>query len=266
MPTLLRHLAHLTWLEAKIFVREPLGVFGSVAVPVLLFVVVGRIAGGGDTADADGAGAADATAAGGAPGGTAFLQTDLPIFAAILITLSAVLSLVTIIAIYRESGILRRLRATPIRPPTILVAHVLVKLAFTATTLALLVLAGRRFFPVGVDAPLLSFTLALILATWSLLSIGFVIASVVPTARFGQPLGALILYPMIPLSGLFAPIDALPPALEALARLLPLTYAVSLLRGIWTGETWWAHAGDVAALCVVFVLATAISSRVFRWE
>ncbi len=259
MPTLLRHLAHLTWLETKIFVREPLGVIGSVAVPVLLFVVVGRIAAGGVDAP-------DAVQGGGAPGNTDFLRTDLPLFAAILITLSAVLSLVTIIAIYREGGILRRLRATPIRPPTILVAHVLVKLAFTAATLALLVLAGRRFFPVGVDAPLVSFTLALVLATWSLLSIGFVIASVVPTARFAQPLGALILYPMIPLSGLFAPIDALPPALESLARLLPLTYAVSLLRGIWTGGTWWAHAGDVAALGVVFGVATAVTSRVFRWE
>ena len=259
MPTLLRHLAHLTWLETKIFVREPLGVIGSVAVPVLLFVVVGRIAAGG-------VGAPEAAGSGDGPADIPFLRADLPVFAAILISLSAVLSLVTIIAIYREGGILRRLRATPVRPPTILLAHVLVKLMFTAATLALMVLAGRRFYPVNVDAPLASFTLALVLATWSLLSIGFVIASVVPTARFAQPLGALILYPMIPLSGLFAPLDALPPALESLARLLPLTYAVSLLRGIWTGGTWWAHAGDVAALGIVFALATTVASRVFRWE
>ena len=258
MPTLIRHLANLTWLETKIFVREPLGVIGSVAVPVLLFVVVGRIAAGSV--------GAPETAGSGESGDIAFLQADLPVFAAILITLSAVLSLVTIIAIYREGGILRRLRATPVRPPTILLAHVLVKLMFTAATLALMVLAGRRFYPVDVDAPLVSFTLALVLATWSLLSIGFVIASVVPTARFAQPLGALILYPMIPLSGLFAPIEVLPPALETLARLLPLTYAVSLLRGIWTGEPWLAHAGDVAALGTVFAVATAIASRVFRWE
>ncbi len=54
---------------------------------------------------------------------------------ALLIAISAVLSLVTIIAIYREGGILKRLRATPLRPLTILSAHVLVKLLFTATTL-----------------------------------------------------------------------------------------------------------------------------------
>ena len=48
------------------------------------------------------------------------------------------MSLVTIIAIYREGGILKRLRATPLRPHTILTAHVLVKLLFTAVTLALI--------------------------------------------------------------------------------------------------------------------------------
>lgn len=71
---------------------------------------------------------------------------------------------------------------------------------------------------------------------------------------------------MIPLSGLFTPVDTLPPLLAAVARFLPLTYAVSLLRGIWSGAPWSAHAGDVAALGLVFLLATAVASRVFRWE
>ena len=141
-----------------------------------------------------------------------------------------------------------------------------VKLIFTAATLALMVLAGRRFYPVGVDAPLAAFTVALAFSTWSLLSIGFVIASVVPTARFAQPLGALLLYPMIPLSGLFTPIETLPPGLETVARFLPLTYAVSLLRGIWSGNAWSAHLGDIAVLGLVFVVATGVASRVFRWE
>ena len=254
---MLRQLAHLVWLETKIFVREPLGVFGSVAVPVILFLVVGRIATGGAGARA---------VAGAPPADVDFLRTDLPVFVAILITLSAILSLVTILAIYREGGILKRLRATPIRPPTILLAHVLVKLLFTTATLVLMVLAGRRFYPVGVDAPLAAFTAALVLATTSLLSIGFVIASVVPTARFAQPLGALLLYPMIPLSGLFTPVEALPAGLAAAARFLPLTYAVSLLRGIWNGNPWSAHTADIAVLALVFALAAALASRTFRWE
>src|SRR5438094_656617 len=111
---MLRGLWRLTWLEIKIFVREPLGVIGTVGIPVLIFVVVGRLLGPR---------ARQVSAA--LP---RFISIDLPIFAALLIAASAVMSLVTIIAIYREAGILKRLRATPLRPHTILTAHVIVKL------------------------------------------------------------------------------------------------------------------------------------------
>ncbi len=114
--------------------------------------------------------------------------------------------------------------------------------------------------------PWFSFTIALLIATCSILSIGFLIASVVPTARFAQPIGAIVLYPMLGLSGLFAPISYLPPVLQATARALPITYAVSLLEGIWRGDAWSAHFGDLAALAVTFLLCTALSAKVFRWE
>ena len=249
---MLRGLLTLTWLEIKIFVREPLGVMGTVGIPVLIFVVLGRIF-------ARPAGASSRTA-------PDLVTTDLPVLAAILIALSAVLSLITIIAIYREGGILKRLRATPLRSHTILLAHVIVKLVFTALTLVAMLLAGRRYYPANIDAPFVSFALALLFSTFSIISIGFLIASVVPTARFAQPVGTLILYPMLGLSGLFVPISALPPPAQALARIVPLTYVVSLLRGIWRGEGWASHLGDVAALSVLFLLCTAVSSRVFRWE
>jgi ABC-2 type transport system permease protein len=249
---MLRGIWKLTWLEIKIFVREPLGVFGAVGIPVLVFVVLGRVVGG-----------RFATIS---PGAEGFVTVDVPVFAAVLIALSAVLSLVTIIAIYREGGILKRLRATPLRPHTILIAHVLVKLLLTAVTLGLMVLAGRRYYLERLDIRAVGFTIALLFSTLSILSIGFLIASLVPTARFAQPIGTVILYPMIGLSGLFMPIDSLPPGLQMVARALPLTYAVSLLKGIWQGEAWSRHLGDVAALLAVFVVCTALSAKVFRWE
>ena len=63
------------------------------------------------------------------------------------------LSLVTIISIYREGGILKRLRATPLRPHTILTAHVLVKLLLTALTMTLMIVAGKQYFAVGPGVP-----------------------------------------------------------------------------------------------------------------
>jgi ABC-2 type transport system permease protein len=249
---MLRGLWKLTWLEIKIFLREPLGALGSILFPVLIVVIVGRFAGGRLTP--------------GSLSASGFLRVELPVFVSVLIALSGVLSLVTIMSIYREGGILKRLRATPLRPQTILTAHVLVKLTLTALTMALTVLAGKRYYPVHAHFPIFGFTVALLISTWSILSIGFLIASIVPTARFAQPIGAAILYPMIGLCGLFVPLQSLPPALQAVAHMLPLTYAVSLLEGIWKGEAWLAHKGDVAALVVVFVIFTALSAKVFRWE
>lgn len=250
--TALRNLSKLTWLEIKIFAREPMGLIGSVAIPVGIFVVLGRTVGSrlGDMTTGVGA----------------QLRVGLPVFAAIFIAINTVLSLVAIIAIYREGGILKRLRATPLSPITILVAHVLVKLLFTAITVTVMVLAGRRYYPAGADVPLVSFTLALLLSTWSILSLGFIIASLVRTARFAPPLGSLILYSMLPFCGLFRPIEDFPAGLQVVARALPLTPAVSLLSGIWQGHPWSAHLGDIAALVAVFGVCTLIASRVFRWE
>lgn len=249
---MLRGLWKLTWIELKVFMREPLGAFGTIGVPVLVFVILGRVA--------DLRSNAPSFAARG------LSSAALPVLVALLISVSAGLSLVTIISIYREGGILKRLRATPLRPQTILSAHVIVKLALTAATLGLMFLAGKRYFPPGAPVPWFSFTIALLISTWSILSVGFLIASIVPTARFAQPIGAVILYPMIGLSGLFVPISGMPPVLRVVTRVLPLTYAVRLLEGIWNGDRWLAHLTDVAALTVLFLVFTAISARVFRWE
>ena len=247
---MLRGLWKLTWIEIKIFLREPLGAIGTIVVPVLVFLVIGR------TMKTNAP----------TPAISNFARVGLPVLVAILIVISAVLSLVTIISIYREGGILKRLRATPLHPQTILSAHVIVKLLLTAVSLFLMILAGKSYIPPGVHPPLFSFAIAMLLSTWSILSIGFVIASIVPTARFAQPIGAIVLYPMMAFSGLFLPVAAMPPVLRALAHALPMTYAVSLLQGIWMGDPWSAHLLDVAALVLFFLLFTALSARIFRWE
>jgi len=238
----------LTWVETKIFVREPMGVIGSIGIPVLLFVILGRSMGAGR------------------PGAVPEPSPpfNVAILAALMIAISAVASLVAIISIYREGGILKRLRATPLSPVTILGAHVVVKLGFTVLSLGLMVRVGRRILPGAIDVSLPSFAAALMLGTLSVLSLGFVIASLVPTARFAQPISAAVLYPMVAISGLFFPVESLPPALRVAALCLPTTHAVTLLQGVWEGSGW--HLPSAVALCLIFAACTAVSTRVFRWE
>jgi ABC-2 type transport system permease protein len=249
-PSLLRGFWKLTWVETKVFAREPMGFIGALLFPVVIFIGLGR---------AFGAATPRATP-----------QLDLPfnpaIFAAVVIAIGAVQSLVAIMAIYREGGILKRLRATPLSPVTILGAHVVVKLGFTVCSVGLLVLAGKRLFPGVMQVNVLGFAMAVLLGTLGILSLGFVIASLVPTARFAQPIGAVVLYPMLALSGLFFPLNRLPTALRAVAYLLPTTHAVALLQGVWDGSGFGAHWESAAALLALFVAYSALSTKVFRWE
>ncbi len=89
---MLRGLWKLTWLEIKIFMREPMGAFGAIVIPVLVFLVVGRIVGGRLEPPTLAA--------------NSFIHVGLPVLASLLIAINAVISLVTIISIYREGGIL----------------------------------------------------------------------------------------------------------------------------------------------------------------
>jgi ABC-2 type transport system permease protein len=255
MTQLLRGFWKLTWVETKIFAREPMGFVGSIIMPAVIFVLLGRAIGVSRP-----------------PSAAAMVMPDdvppvnVAILAAVVIAIGAVQSLVAIVAIYREGGILKRLRATPLSPVTILGAHVVVKLAFTVASLSLMVLAGRRLFPGVMSVNLFSFTAALLLGTLSILSLGFVIASIVPTARFAQPIGAAVLYPMLSISGLFFPLEKLPTAVRNVAFMLPTTHAVGLLQGVWDGSGWSAHGVDAAMLVLLFAIFTAIATRVFRWE
>src|SRR5690349_3102181 len=141
----MRGLLKLTWIETRIFVREPLGFVAAVGAPLAMFLVLGRSV---------------SPAADHSPRTTQFLMQDLPLFVSIFISINAALSLVAVISIYREGGILKRLRATPLRPAEILTAHVLVKLVFTGLSLALMLIAGRRFYPVTLHPHLVGFAFA----------------------------------------------------------------------------------------------------------
>jgi ABC-2 type transport system permease protein len=248
MVNFFRHLTKLTWLEIKIFLREPMGAIGSVLVPVALFVILGRVTGRPQSRVA------------------IFAGGDLPVFVVMLLAIGAVLSLMTIIAVYREGGILKRLKATPLSPLVILGAQVVAKLVLTSVTLGLLVLAGRKFYSGPPPPAPLSFLLGLLLVVMALLSLGFVLASLIRTARFAQPLGSIILYTLLSFSGLFFPLEKLPESWQLVAQASPLTHGVGLLRALWAGDSWSSQWVAVVVLVVFMVACTTLSRRVFRWE
>ena len=247
-----RGLGALTWLETKIFLREPLGVLGSVFVPVFVFIIIGRTLGQQMT--------------GAEEGKRGLVGVDLAVDRDDGDERQHRADADEQRGKHREGGILKRLRATPLRPLTILTAHVIVKLMFTAVTVTLMTFLGKRYLPVDIPIPWVTFTLAALVGTLSILSLGFVLASIAPTARFAQPIGTIVLYPMIGISGLFRPVEEMPGILQVVAHLTPATYAVNLMRGAWHGDSFLAHGTDFLGLGLIFAACTLLAVRVFKWE
>ena len=240
----LRGFWKLTWVETKIFAREPMGLVGSLAVPAVMFVILGKTLGFGPPI------AASAKAP----------PFNVAILAALMIAIGAVQSLVAIISIYREGGILKRLRATPLSPVTILGAHVAVKLGFTVVSLALVILAGRRVFPGVMQVNLLSFTAALFLGTPQ----HFLPGLHHRQCRANRPVraahrrgGAL---PDAPRLRAVLSRRRLPRLLQVIAYALPTTHAVSLMQGVWDGSGLTAHWLNAVALVVIFAALSALST------
>jgi len=97
-------------------------------------------------------------------------------------------------------------------------------------------------------------------------ALGYILAGLSPTARVAQMMGTVLFYPMIFLSGATWPLEFLPQAVRSVARFIPLTYVVALLKGLWFGGGWGEHLTNVAILVGMLVVGAAVAARTFRWE
>jgi len=104
------------------------------------------------------------------------------------------------------------------------------------------------------------------LSALAFIAVGYVIAGLAPTGRVALVIGQLTFFPMMFLSGAAMPREIMPEAVRRIGDFLPLTYVVSLLQGLWFGETWDEHLTAVMILGGMLVVGAIVSSRVFRWE
>ena len=169
-------------------------------------------------------------------------------------------------ATYRENGILRRLRTTPVSPLVVLVAQVVVVFSMTCLGMLLLVCAGKLVYHVNFEGNALSMLAGFTLSSLSFFSIGFILAGIMPTARTAQIIAMVLMYPMLILSGAAWPRELMPATIQKVSAFIPLTYVVNLLRGLWIGEAWSLHTTDSIVLVSMLVVGVLISIRTFRWE
>jgi ABC-2 type transport system permease protein len=248
----MKSLLKMTWTEAKLFLREPVSVFFTLIFPLMMLFIFGTIYGSQPVP-----GTANRQEA---------ISSLIPAFTAMIIGLAGLMPVTITLAAYRENGILRRLRTTPVSPLVVMAAQVIVIFVMTTLGVFLLVIAGKLFYQVSFAGNALSILAGFAFGSLSFFGFGFILAGTMPTARIAQIVGLVLLYPMLILSGAGWPRELMPATIEKISAFLPLTYVVSLLHGLWDGEAWSLHLLDVGVLAIMLVGGVLISVKLFRWE
>jgi ABC-2 type transport system permease protein len=245
----MRALLKMSWVEFKLFLREPVGAFFTLVFPLTLLFVFGSVFGNEPNEFMGGLGSVD---------------VSTPAYIGMIIGTVGLLSGPITLATYRDQGVLRRFRAAPISPAVVIGAQVIINFLMTVLGVTLLITAAHLVYHVRLPEDPLSVIAAFCLGLASFLTVGFALASALPTARTTQIVAMAIFYPMLFLGGAGVPREVMPETIRRISELLPLTHVNILIGDLWFDKGW--QPVSVAVLAGMLVVGLIISARIFRWE
>lgn len=169
--------------------------------------------------------------------------------------------------IRRESGVLKRVRGTPL-PPWMYLLAVLVSTFITFVVEAvLLIVLGRLLFSVGLPTRPLSLFVALVIGAGAFAAMGLGLTSVVRSAEGSSAVVNFVYLPMAIISGTFFTPKEYPVFLRVVADVLPLTYFTKLTRDVMVRHHHlWSESGSVGVVLLWGVIGIVAAIRGFRWQ
>ena len=175
--------------------------------------------------------------------------------------------LAIVLVIRRESGILKRLRATPLPAPAYVSALLSAFLAAFAVEVVGLIAIGRAFFSVPLPDHVFSLALGLLLGAVSFCGLGIGLTGLIKSAEGASAVVNAIYLPAAFISGSFFSPHSYPRFLRAIADVLPLTYFLRLIRNVMLhGHEIWSQGTNVAVVAAWGIAGVIIAVRSFRWE
>jgi ABC-2 type transport system permease protein len=235
--------------ELLLYTRSRELAFFTFLLPMIFFVLLGSTY-GNDTVDG--------------VRGSNFLEAGMIGYGAISIAFAG---LAIVLVIRRESGILKRLRATPLPAWAYVAALLSAFLAAFAVEVAGLILLGRVLFGIGIPDRLGSLVLALLLGAIAFCGLGIGVTALMRSAEGASAVVNAIYLPMSFIAGAFFSPHHFPQVLRAVAAVLPLTYFLRLIRNVMLhGHEIWSQGTNVAVIAAWGLAGVIVALRAFRWE
>jgi ABC-2 type transport system permease protein len=196
-------------------------------------------------------------------GGLSFFQVYQPILVFFAITLLAMQALPDVLTRYREMGVLKRLRTTPVSPALLLFAQLTLILSVSIVCMALMVVV-----PPLVGAPWprnpCSLVITYLLGAWAMLGLGMVIASLFHNAKVAAGFGSFLFFVMQFFAGLWWQRPNMPTWLRDISDYTPSGAAVQGLTDSNIGH--WPSVFYLVVLAVWGALTSWLAVRFFSWE
>lgn len=198
---------------------------------------------------------------------TSFVDFFVPGILAMSIMNAGMIGLATNFVSFRERGILRRIKVTPLALWKFILTRIIASLAITLIASAVLIVMAKVVWGLDVRGNWLLILAMLILGGLSFLGIGYAIAAVSRNVETAAAYGNALTFPMLFLSGVFIPVSSMPGWLQPLAAILPLRYLVDALRQpMMYGNGISAIWVPMLVLTGIFVVCFAFAIRFFKWD
>jgi ABC-2 type transport system permease protein len=169
--------------------------------------------------------------------------------------------------IRRESGVLKRIRATPLPPATYLLAVLVSTFIVFVIEATLIVVIGRLLFHIRLPERLGSLFVILILGAACFAAMGLGLTGLVRSAEGSSAVVNFVYLPMAIISGTFFTPKEFPSFLRAIADVLPLTYYTKLTRDVMVrNHHVWSETGSIGAVLLWGAIGLVGAVRGFRWQ
>jgi ABC-2 type transport system permease protein len=248
----MRVLVKLTWVEIKLFIREPITMVFTFALPLIFLFVMGGVF--GNTPDPEGL----------IFRGVGPMDYYVPAYIGLVSASIGVVALPVHLTGYRERRVLRRFRASSISIWAVFGSQVVVSLAISILGALLLVAAALVAYDASLPESPGLVVVAFMLSVFTFAAVGVFLGAILPTTRAAQGLGLILFFVMMILSGAGPPREVMTEAMHWIADATPLRYVILTLQNPWLGFGWDGHASLVVG--GFLVVATLLSVRFFRWE
>lgn len=245
-------LTETTWLELKLFYREPLTAVFSLALPVLVLFVLGGVF--GNTPDPEGT----------VYRGVGAMTYYVPAYVGLALASMGLIGLPAHLAAYREQGVLRRWHASSMPVWAMIAAQIAVTFVVATLGAALVVALGWVTYDVGAPEDLGGVLVAFLLGGLSFAAIGVLLGAVIPTARAAQGAGIMLWFAMLILAGAGPPPEVLTEGMRTVADYLPLTHLIIALQDPWLGFGW--NGTELLIVTAILGVCALAAWRFFRWE